>query len=193
MVILVCNIFISGCYAGWGDLVYFDTEEYQITNVRGTIAKIPKLGSQWKIIHDFKPTEYRQAASLGLGILTGDAKTPGYTYVSTVLQLSKIVLGHGFLNNNNSQVQTVHWVPAVESTQMPRVGEWTRIEICHEKVDDKYFLSHSVGGKELGRKEVTDTNLMKLTDVRIKVGHSMEKFCQSGFIRRLVVLEKPLD
>ena len=181
---------ISGCYPGWGDLVYFDTVEYQITNEWEIIAKIPKLGGQWKVIHDFKPTEYRQPAdsaraSRGLGLLSGD----GSNFVSTWFLSPKIGLEHHFLDDNN-QFQLV---PLVESNQLPKVGEWTRIEICHEKVDEKYFLSLSVGGRELGRQEVTDPGLRKLTDVKVIVGHSMEKFCQPGFIRRLVVLEKRLD
>ena len=42
----------------------------------------------------------------------------------------------------------------MESAQLPKVGEWTRIEISHEKTDDKFFLSLSVGGSEVGREEV---------------------------------------
>merc|ERR1719370_1780642 len=37
--------------SGWGNLVYFDTEEHQIPNKTVKMSKIPKLGgSQWKII-----------------------------------------------------------------------------------------------------------------------------------------------
>ena len=76
------------------------------------------------------------------------------------------------------------------STQLPKVGEWTRVEIGHEKVDEKYFLALSIGGREVGRKEVTDPKLRKLTDVKIGIGHWDEERRQPGFIRRLVVLEK---
>ena len=86
---------------------------------------------------------------------------------------------------------------AVKSTQLPKVGEWTRVEIGHEKVDEKYFLSLSLGGREVGRKEVTDPELRKLTDVQVCIGD--QKVCigdqiqegpQPEIIRRLVVLEK---
>ena len=81
---------------------------------------------------------------------------------------------------------------AVKSTQLPKVGEWTRIKMSHEKVDEKYFLSLSVGGRELGRSEVTDPLLQKLTDVTVIIGTrgTEGRFCQPGFIRRLVILEK---
>ena len=64
------------------------------------------------------------------------------------------------------------------------------MEIGHQKVDDKYFLSLSVGGREVGRKEVTDSELRKLTDVKVSIRRADEKRCQPGFIRRLVILEK---
>ena len=157
------------------------------------LSKIPKLGgSQWKIIHDFKPTEYLQAPNhpLGLSLQTGDGQTPGTTFVTTCFPFPKITLVHGILDDDNQlQAGTVVGL-VVDSTQLPKVGEWTRVEIGHEKVDEKYFLALSVGGREVGRKEVTDPELRKLTDVEVCIGHPTEQHSQPGLIRRLVVLEK---
>ena len=162
--------------SGWGNLVFFDTEEHQIAHK--DISQIPKLGSQWRIIYDFKLTEYPQASTgAGFSLLTGDGLTPG-SLIFAAFHLQKIVVAHCILNDNNQlQTQT-----DVASTQLPKVGEWTRIEIGHEKVDEKYFLSLSVGGREVGRKEVTGPELRNLTDVKVYIEH--------GFIRRLVFLEK---
>ena len=174
--------------SGWGNLVFFDTEEHQATERMGgkKIAQIPKLGSQWRIIYDFKPTEYLQASTSrwGISLHTGDELTPGSSLIFTGFQLQTIVVALCILNNQ-AQTKTV-----VEGTQLLKVGEWTRIEIGHEKVDEKYFLALSIGGREVGRKEVTDPELRKPTDVKIFIGHPVEKRCQPGFIRRLVVLEK---
>ena len=72
----------------------------------------------------------------------------------------------------------------LESNQLPRIGEWTRIEVSH---DGEYFLSFAVGGRELGRKEKTDPEFREMADVRIYIGrHGI----QPGFIRRLLVLQK---
>ena len=152
------------------------------------IAQIPKLGTQWRIIHDFKPTEYLQAAKppKSLSVGTGDGKKPGSSFVFTHFPFPKIGLAHGIRDNNNQILVELD----VESTQLPKVGEWTRVEIGHEKVDEKYFLSLSVGGREVARMEVTDPKLRKLTDVKIGIGSSLEECRQPGFIRRLVVLEK---
>ena len=170
-----------------GSLVFFDTEEHQISNK--VMAQIPKLGSQWRIIHDFKPTEYLQAANpatKSLFLESGDSKTPGSIRVDIYFPLPKIAVVH-VIRGDNDQPQGKY---IVKSTQLPKVGEWTRVEIGHEKVDEKYFLSLSVGGREVGRVEVTNPELRKLTDVRVSIGHPDEKHCQAGFIRRLVVLEK---
>ena len=74
------------------------------------------------------------------------------------------------------------------SNQLPKVGEWTRIEISHEEADGKYFLALSLGGKELGRKEMSEQK--ELVNVKFALGHHQRERCQLGFIRRLVVLEK---
>ena len=116
----------------------------------------------------------------------GDSKTPGDLYLSICFRSQKIFLGHGILNDNNQ----VQGQPAVTSTQLPKVGEWTRVEIGHEKVDEKYFLFLSVGGREVGREEVTDPGLRKLNDVKVIISSNKWERCQPGFIRRLVVLEK---
>ena len=91
------------------------------------------------------------------------------------------------LHNNNNQIR---YGPTVESSQLPKIDEWTRIEFGHEKVDEKYFLCLSVGGREGGRKEVTNPELRNLTDVKVHIGNLHEENCQPGFIRGLVVLEK---
>ena len=63
------------------------------------------------------------------------------------------------------------------------------IILCDDKVDEKYFLFLSVGGREVGRKEVTDP-VRNLTDLKVCIGNTNKERCQPGFIRRLVVLEK---
>ena len=154
-----------------------------------TLAEIPKLGIQWRVIHDFKPTEYLQAenppttATLSLRVVfMGDNKT----IIAIEFPFPKIGLAHAF-HDENMERRTEY---AVTSTQLPKVGEWTRMEIGHEKVDDKYFLSLSVGGREVGRKEVDDPELRNPTDVQVCIGSKIGRSSSPGFIRRLVILEK---
>ena len=54
------HIFNLNRFAGWGKLVHFDTAEYKITDEEILLVSIPKLGASWKVIYEFKPTEYVQ-------------------------------------------------------------------------------------------------------------------------------------
>ena len=67
---------------------------------------------------------------------------------------------------------------------MPKIGEWTRLEISHEEKEGKFFLSLAIGDKEVEKKKMKTTRMAKLTDVEISIGW------QPGFIKRLLVLEK---
>ena len=49
--------------AGWGKLLFFDVGEYSTNDVPPKkLAKIPKLGTQWRVMYDFKPTATAHAS-----------------------------------------------------------------------------------------------------------------------------------
>ena len=72
----------------------------------------------------------------------------------------------------------------MSSNELPKIGEWTRLEISHEEKEGKFFLSLAIGDTEVARKKMKTTRMAKLTDVEISIGW------QPGFIKRLLVLEK---
>ena len=94
-----------------------------------TLAKIPKLGVQQKVIHDFKPTEYLQPSkcSLSVGVQKPLARLTAFIPFTS----SNICLVHGSIRDE-TQAQ---YQPCVISTQLPKVEEWTRMEISHKEVD----------------------------------------------------------
>ena len=97
------------------------------------------------------------------------------------------------LNNRTSIALDNHTDPDFESLvklQPPKLGEWTRIEISQEEKNGKCFLSFSVGGKEVGRREVDYPG--EITDVKICFGPWVNDVwpAQPGFIKGLVVLDK---
>ena len=146
------------------------------------LADIPKLGSQWKIIHEFKPTDYLQevvppAMALSLTVKAGN---PPHSSVFIGFEFPNISLCHFTLEGGNP----THSTPTMTSSQLPRVGEWTKVEISHEEVDGEFFLSLAVGGREVGR-EAAGPDLRKLTDVKVCIGCSL-----ASDVRRLVILEK---
>ena len=64
------------------------------------------------------------------------------------------------------------------------------MEVSHEMEDGQYFLSLSIGGTEVGRKEVTVPAFRDMAEVNVVIGSLMEGRAQPGFIRGLVVLQK---
>ena len=151
------------------------------------MADIPKLGTQWKIIYELNSTECLQSGdpakgTLGLGVIAGD---PIHSGIFMGFLPPNVRLVHGIYEGPNS----IQATPFLESSQLPEVREWTGIEISHEEVESKYFLSWSVGGREVGREEA-GPDLKKLTDVRIGVGDPATMPNMPGFVRKLVVLEK---
>ena len=74
----------------------------------------------------------------------------------------------------------------LESSSLPKIGEWTRIEISHEEVEDKFYLGLTVGGALLGRREA-HPKLQRMKSVTATFGGD-QALC--GFFRSLVVLEK---
>ena len=181
-----------GSSAGWGRLRYFDLEERQI-GYRTTLANIPKVGTQWKIIHDFKPTAY----------LTDDNcngnTEPATISVNLINSDSGLDWGHYCMvfdvGDECVRLYADALMPPEESMQLPTVGEWTRVELTHEFDDNagKYFISLSFDGVEVIRDEdffADEANPdVDLWDIRIGLGElNVQQF--PGFIRRLIVLEK---
>ena len=78
---------------------------------------------------------------------------------------------------------------SIKSEQLPKLFEWTRIEIGHEENNGEYLITFSVGGKEVGQQEVDNEDLRKLEDVHLMIGSSTGGDCR-GIARGLFVLEK---
>ena len=99
----------------------------------------------------------------------------------------QILLG-GYLRGDDNQHRAQQFAAG---DQVPKVGEWTRIEIGHKEEEGKYFLSLAVGGGHVGRGEVNDPALKNPTDVKLYIGcHPGSGTPLPGFVRRMVVLQK---
>ena len=162
--------------AGWGNLVFFDTKEQELSQQEMSFAEIPKLASEWKIIYELKAQLMVDAIRLRIrfGELTSQLIT---TFVNSGIRLKQIIW-----DDDLHQAR----VRVIQSNIKPKIGEWTKIEISHEKVGDEYFLAFSVDGREVGRAEGLDPELRNLTDLKIMT-YGTEAV---GVIRRVIVLGK---
>ena len=173
-------------------MVFFDTQEHQILNVRHELVTIPKLGTQWKILYDVKRTEHLQVENPRKYYDILNISVGRDTNVLATVSPPQIVLGVRYLRGENNQVLARR---VVTGDQVPNVGEWTRIEIGHEEEDGKYFLSLAVGGGHVGRGEVNDPALKNPTDVKLYIGCHLgavqgRAHPLPGFVQRVVVLQK---
>ena len=205
-------IFVSNLYfVGWGNLVFFDSEEHQITDKQVLLASVPKLEAQWKIIHEFKPTGYPQ--------LHQDPDTP-FPKQDTLNSL-EITYDGGFDDGGipnltmefeseslNLYLRCPDFHDSVfsmdlseklalklqgkfpQKIQLPKLQEWTRIEISHVEEGGQLFLSFTVGG-QTKRRQASEVkgNLSHLTDVKIYIGDEYQ-YQQPGFVKGLMVLDQ---
>ena len=155
----------------------------------GTLATIAKLGTQWKIVHGFKPTEYLQPVDYQhlLSLLSPECLDPG--------PLGNFV--HGPADGSSATYYIClpraniafrqSWFEEAEISRLPKLGKWTNIEIRQEKGADGWiFLYVSVGGKLIATKLVEHPTDL----VEVKICCGCDFYPQPGLQRRLVVLEK---
>ena len=178
-------------FADWGHLVFFDTQEHQIPNVSHELVTIPKLETQWKILYDVKRTEHLQVENPRKYYAILNIRVGRHTFVGTAVSPTRIILGGHFRGHDNQPYDR----NVVSGSRVPKVGEWTRIEIGHEEEDGKYFLSLAVGGGHALRGEVNDPALKNPTDVKLYIGCHLgavqgRAHPLPGFVRRVVVLQK---
>ena len=167
-------------FAGWGNLVFFDPKEHQITDKKVLLASIPKLEAQWKIIHEIKTTgypEYPVPASLTLEMTNHTMEFEFDSHLGCP-DFSDLVFG-----------------PPIGMEQLPKLPEWTRIEISHVEEGGQYFLSITVGVREERREgeeergmQASELNLGNLTDVKIYSGNDYQH--QPRFVKGLMVLDQ---
>ena len=171
-------------FSGWGRLVYYDPDEHKITNNATTVARISKMASEWKIIQDFKPTDYPASIHPRTILSLSSSSTQGFMLELNVLP-TKIAID---LASTGGSV-----VEVVSSNHVPKLNKWNRIEITYEEDGGKYFLSVSVNDKNSNKEEVTDnfdlgSPRVNFNEIEIMAGYEYEH--QPGVIKGITVLEK---
>ena len=163
-----------------------------------TLANIGKLPLQWKIIFDFNPKGLLEASTwssssrnmIVIRTHSGYFSTPADPDRSFYVSLSYDPKGVLRLDYRNLY-------GFLESDQLPRTPEWSRIEITHEEGEEgRYFLSLSVNGRQSRRMEAGYGHNVgqsgNIDDVKI-VGFpqdAWERVIKYPLIRGLVVLGK---
>ena len=143
------------------------------------------MASEWKIIHDFKPT----------------AKVFPSTTFGLVLSSSepRVVLSLEILHPPSTSVylRLVNTAKGVDkfvaSNHAPTLNKWNRIEITYEEEGGKYFLSFSVNGRTSNKEEVGDDLVLgslKGDFNGVEIISDISDGHQPGIIKEIAVLEK---
>ena len=129
-----------------------------------------------RVMYDFKPTATAHASESCPSFAINSWGSEHLVVIEVVCTSSSILL---WINIDRPGFEA----GSVESSQVPEVGKWTRIEISHEDRDGEYFLALSVGGQEVGKTEA-HPDFKKLADVQIIAGgvNEGEVIPQPGFI-----------
>ena len=146
------------------------------------MANIQKLGDQWKVIHDLKPTAYLSAGSVYTCSFNLSLQSGSY-FIAFSLERGSVGLG-------SYSPQHDEEVILGESMHLPQEGKWTRFELSQEFDENagKYILSLSIGGVEVVKGEDEHNLHVQPEDAII---YNPDEYGEiSGFIRRIVVLEK---
>ena len=160
---------------------YFDLGEH-VTNAVSTLARIPKLGAQWKVIHEFNPTEYLQDPSRTAIWVRFAEECYSLAFSRDGVEL--------WFEEDGDPVPLQQDIAVTQPDELPPIGEWTRIEmtLAVNEETGKYFISVSIAGIEVMkvmRQHDPETLVMDAT-----IGCGDPDHAMSGGIRGLVVLEK---
>ena len=142
---------------------------------------ISKLRPQWKVFLDFQPTSFPQDEQLYVAFAVSCRDDAG-----SVVALAISFEGSRICLVQDDLAEAPEAAMEIEGSSLPKIGEWTRIEISHEEVEDKFYLGLTVGGVLLGRREA-HPKLQRMKSVTATFGGD-QALC--GFFRSLVVLEK---
>ena len=170
-------------YTGWGCIRYFDLGEHVTNAAPYDLARIPKLGAQWKVIHEFNPTEYLQDFSkIAIWVRFADLTCYSLAFSPAGVEL----LFEEEIDGGPLQQDIAGTVP----DQLPPIGEWTRIEMTHavDEETGRYFISVSFGDIEVMKvMRQLDPEILVM-DATIGCGEYGNTML--GVMRGLVVLEK---
>ena len=143
------------------------------------------MASEWKIIHDFKPTAaVFPSTTFGLVLSSSEPRV--------VLSLEIVQPLSVYLRLVNTAKGVDKFV-AMNLNQLPMLNKWNRIEITYEEEGGKYFLSFSVNGRNSNKEEVGDDLVLgslKGDFNGVEIISDISDGHQPGIIKEITVLEK---
>ena len=156
---------------------YFDLGEYNLEKGELISAVIPKFRPEWKVTFEVQARDHPTEEVEGLSVRLDYGSFCALTFCNESLRLWEF--------------DGVDVAMLAETSQLPPTGKWTKIEMTQEKEADKYFISVSLEGVQVMRREVLFEGSQDpgaFPDATVSFNPIANQLPAS--IRNLVVLEK---
>ena len=160
------------------ETVYTKAEEQRL--VKGTLlTTLDTLGKEWRVTHEFKPTQYssRYTTSLHLTV-GGDVGQYGERILA-------IIIWPDFSDGKMHIFSTIGENKNYDQAfAKPPVGAWTTIAVSQTLEGGKYMHRITIGGQEAHA--VENQNPREFQDVKVYTS-SPWRAAQQGSIRNLLI------
>ena len=142
------------------------------------LTTIPTLAKEWRIAFEIRPTEFTDTNNNIIHLTSTDKdeyETHGDRIPIILLEKQKVYV-RSSINGNPDYSQVF--------TDVLSLNQWTRIEICQQKIKGQYIYSISIGGKELHSTE--NTRPKEFSEVKVYASNPWHA-AQPGAIRDLML------
>ena len=142
------------------------------------LTTIPTLAKEWRIAFEIKLTEFTDTNNNIIHLTSTDKdeyKTHGDRTPIILLEKQKVYV-RSSVNKNPDYSQVF--------TDVLSLNQWTRIEVCQQKINGDFIYSISIGGKELH--SVVNSQPKEFTEVKVYVS-SPWFTAQPGAISKLII------
>ena len=147
------------------------------------LGLLPELGKEWRVSFEFRPTNYSLTADTNLLQLTSGA--PSTEHGSMTPTISFLNGWNGITEMIVKSSMSSHTDKLFHINTLPKIGEWTKIEVDQRQEGCSYFFVVSIANKELFQRQ--NQNPRKFSNVAVFASNPEDE-AQPGSIRNLVIM-----
>ena len=165
-------------------MTVFDSADEQQLAHNKILGLLPELGKEWRVSFEFRPTsyEFNEVANL-IQLTTGGVSTEHGSMTPTI----------SFEKGNNEKIKmfmitsmnlNANFYFQLGSVPVPKIGEWTKIEVDQRQEGCGYVVAISLANKEVSR--IENLRPRKFSNVIVLASNAVDEV-QPGSIRQLTI------
>ena len=143
------------------------------------LTTLPSLGKEWRVTHEFRPTDYSAKGWTNSLHLTTEGNKKRMPAIFFHASKGMVV---AFPKDNSSN--TKHYI---KEDDRPAINEWTRIKIAQELLKGKYMITITIGCKKVF--EVQNNKPNKYSEVQVFTSNPFYA-AHPGSIRNFIIETK---